>query len=757
MTVSQPPTVPPHVAADVATFARVLVAAARTWQMYSAQHPASSAALRRLSKSIDALRAYEGLTVGVTPKRFLVNGDVLAADGRVAEAAELLHDHDVLRLRFPQPATPAELTDLLGILAHDPDTVKARGGPARMWAEFGHRGIEIEQIDYDALMAARISGAARASSSPVPDTETARAPGSPTARDGIWNAIVRSIATGQPAKGLSIQRRLLEISRSPEAIEALTSEAIQGDDEPGRTGAVAGQAATVLTAFQRLVRAVEAQAPGEIENTLGNLTEAAKRLDPHLVTCAVAESAESGVGIEVTTAMGRWLDDDQIAKMLAGSLSIDWRASARVAAALGTLAPDPARQERVLRLAHGYPVPNSGGTVEGADGPWLSVEQMLSKSRESAYTSTEYSMSLQDAESRSYQLSLTTPAQMDLWIRTVSTDSVRSMSCLLLLDLLGLEEQPDKMVELADDLAAMVGDLLMSADTAEAERATVGLGKMAAGPSPPHRTAASGALTAIAGSASLREMAATLADFDDAQLAWFNRFCHQLGTPVLQTLMAAMPRASEGEGRVRLGQVIVRFGDAAVAPLARMLEAEDWLVRRAALRCIENIGTEAAIALLEPLVSAADARMAHESVIALVRIGQPAALRPLAAALHGGPTPLRRLIVDALAAARDRRASPLLAATLNTVDPVGRDHALAVRLLDAIRLGGDDQSVPAVAHVLRAWNWLRPSRTNRIKRLAAGVLASFNTEAAIAALDDARRNGDGLAKMHARRAKDTRS
>ena len=756
MTVSQPLIVPPHVPGDVATFARVLVAAARTWQMYSPEHPASSAVLVRLKKAVDALLPYPGLSIGVTPKTFMVNGEALPADARLSEAADLLHEHDVLRLRFLAPTTNAVLSDFLRILMQDAEEVRTRGGPARLWKELGHQSLEIDQIDFEGLMADRKTATRNAAQSSVLGDKagSAVAPADPTARDGIWAAIVRSMSSGLATKGLSVQHRLLEIARSAEAIEALAIDATLGDEETGpNVATMAAQAATVLTTFQRLVRAVEAQSPDEVDNTLRNLAEAASHLDPQLVMRAVGESAESGMGTEVTTAMGRWFDDDQVAHMLARSLAAEGRASGRMAAALSTLAPDPVRRQRVLRMARDYSTRDMGKVTNGLDTAWHALEQLLSGSGASAYTSTEYAVSLDDAESRSYQLSLTTPAQMDGWIQTVSSDSVRTMSSVLLLDLFSLEERPSRITETADDLAAVAEDLLMAADTVETERIVNGLAAIAVGPSPGHAQAASKALHSIAVSKSICDMGATLADFDDAQLAWFDRICHQLGVPVLASIVASMVAASEGEGRRRLEQVIVAFGDPAVAPVARLLENPDWPLRRAAIHCLGRIGTVGAIAVLQKLIGDADASAVHETVAALMRIDDPSALRPVASALRDGPPGLRLLVVGALAASHERRASPLLAAALDETDPFGPGYELVLLMLGALRIVGDDKAVPAIARMLRAWSWRRLARTNRVKRSAASVLASMKSDAARGALDAAIRGGDVLARRHARAAR----
>jgi hypothetical protein len=342
---------------------------------------------------------------------------------------------------------------------------------------------------------------------------------------------------------------------------------------------------------------------------------------------------------------------------------------------------------------------------------------------------------------------------MDGWIQTVSSDSVRTLSSELLLDLFALEERSDRIAETRDDLTALAEDMLMSTDTAEADRIVGALGALAVGPSPRHAEAASLSLETIAGSRSLREMSSTLADFDQAQLAWFERFCHQLGASALEALVPSMATVPEDEGRRRLEHVIVQFGDEAVAPLARLTKVPNGIVRRAAIRCIGRIGTDRAIAVLQKLVTSGDARAAHEAVVALAHIDDDSALRPVVTALRDGPLALRQLVVEALAASHERRASRLLVAALDQMDPLGPDHQLVVRVLGALRIVGDDQTVPAIARTLGAWSWLRLAKANRVKRTAASVLASMKTAAARAALDEALTGGDILSRKHARTAR----
>ena len=67
MSVSQSPSpvVPVNLARDVVALARTLVAATRTRQLYSPDHPAAAMAVDRLHAAVAALRPYPELVLGI--------------------------------------------------------------------------------------------------------------------------------------------------------------------------------------------------------------------------------------------------------------------------------------------------------------------------------------------------------------------------------------------------------------------------------------------------------------------------------------------------------------------------------------------------------------------------------------------------------------------------------------------------------------------------------------------------------------------
>ena len=449
-----------------------------------------------------------------------VNGEPLPAP-RVREAAALLHDRDVLRLRFPATASPAEVSDFLQLLTFDTDVVRKRGGPAKMWEDFGHRSIDVHQIDYDALLGDDNAGdGGSAGRGTVPGSSGSRAGSDgrplPGHDDAVWRSLVKSMATRRPTSaGAAIQQRLLQIAGSADAIHALAAQAMLQQPPAQGSAMLAAQAATVLMTFQRLLGAVETQAPGQVAETLRNLAAAASKLDPSVVLDAMAESAESGFGGSVAGALSTLFDDDQIARMLAHSLAAEGRASGRMAAALSTMAPDASRQQRVLRLARNLSTQGDPEKSSAFHSAWHSLEQMLSGPGDELFTSAEYSSSLAEAEARSHQLRMQPTPQLDGWVHSVSAESVKTLSVTLLLDLFSLEESAEAAAEVANDLAALAEDLLMSADYREAERVVQALTDVASW-SDPRRALAARIAVDLARPPRCATWA-TVTDFEDGQ------------------------------------------------------------------------------------------------------------------------------------------------------------------------------------------------------------------------------------------------
>jgi hypothetical protein len=751
MAVAVPSTVPPNLVRDVAGFARAFVAAHRTRQMYSADHPAAHSATERFWQATSALAAYPDLHVGVSPTALIAGGTLLPADRRVAEAAALLHDHDILSFRVAYPPTPEQMGDFLQLMGFEPDRVRDQGGPARLWGDFGHTSLDLEQIDYDAILAAK-SGRGQAAPGPDAADAAGRAATAAQARDGIWTSLVKSMSGKALAYNAGTRDRLRQIAGSADDLVALVTEAVGAVNEPDAAKRRAVQAATILTAFERIVSEVEASRPDLVNESIHNIATAASRLDPALVMDAVEASAESGVAGAAVRGIGDAFDDDMVAGLLAKSMAREGRATGRMAAALNTLTPEPERRQRVLRLAGRLttaPIATGGASGDVAEA-WTTLEHILTGPADTLYTSSDYAFQLQETELRSHRLRMQAPKQLDAWVDSVSVESVRTLSVTLLLDLFAMEESPIGIAETAQDLAGLAEDLLGAADFTEADRVLRALNPAGLAADPRRAAAGRHALDQLAASPAVGEVAAAAGDLDDAQFEWFRASCSLLGPLVIPTLLCGLVAAPAGVPRDRLIAIVIGFGEAAIGPLAGLLTATDWETCRLAIHLVGRIRSSESVSALQPLTIARDPRVAWEAIVTVARIDDPSALRCLATALQHGDRRARHRTVEAVVAAQSVRTAPLLASTLRDLRPFGPDFGIALQILGALRRSSDESVVPAVTAAMHAFTWLHVRQSVAVQRAAAGVLASMPCPGAAAALAEAARTGGFLLKRHAR-------
>ncbi|MEW5982395.1 MAG: HEAT repeat domain-containing protein [Acidobacteriota bacterium] len=737
--------VPAETIRDVRAFARMLVAAARARQLYTADHPAAMAAAERLRTAFAQLAGHGGLELGITPAALMANGEVLAPDERTGEAAALLHERDLLRLRVRSAPALNEASDFLQLLGFDGNTLRKRGGPARVWEHFGHRWLEVDQLDYDSILAATPAGRASGGAGSGGGDG-----GRSASQDDVWTALVRSIAGGRPSADAPAQKRLVDIARSAESIQMLASQAASVHTAPSGSALAAAQAATILATFEHLVSTVRTNAPDDLSVAVKNVAKAAGRLDPALMMRAIAESAESGLGSDLTATLGRHFDDGQIATMLARSLAAEGRASGRMAAALSTLTPESDRRDRVVRLAQSMSTP--ADNASGLETAWASLQRFMSGPADVTYVSDGYSASLDQAEARSRRLMLDVPVELDDWMQTVSSDSVRTLSVTLLLDLFSLEDHPAALTETAGDLAVLVGDLLLSGDLSEALRVATALQAAGGGARSGRALAARLALESIASSPALAEMLAAAGDLDTDQFGDLVRLCLAVGPGVIRGLVSTYAASVQDDVRERLCGILSAFREDGISALGRLAHEPDWQVARGAIQLLGRLGARDAVVLLLPIARDQDLRRAREAIAALIKLDDPAAPKAISRILTMGGPGVRDMAIDALAASRDRRASPVVAGLLPHLDVLGADFDLALRTLAALRIIGDESAIESLVGVARARRWFARAKTRELRHGVLGVLNHIDTPAARDAITMLARRGDRALRRLAREA-----
>ena len=168
----------PELTRQSIALARALSAAARNWGLYPPEHPAAEASLKRLTEAIVKSVAGAAFTFGITPKTLLVAGWPLPEEQSVAEAARLLHDHDILQITFIGDQDTPTLQALLSLLVTPADELRAKGGPEKAWLSTMSGSVAIEQIDYESILEDRNV-----------EFEVEK-------RDDIWRSVVNAIVEG---------------------------------------------------------------------------------------------------------------------------------------------------------------------------------------------------------------------------------------------------------------------------------------------------------------------------------------------------------------------------------------------------------------------------------------------------------------------------------------------------------------------------------------------------------------------------------
>ena len=730
----------PDLSRSVSALARALVAAARSWSLYPGEHPAVRASVDRLRAALASAISGQALSFGVTPDTLLVQGVAVTAEGPVGEAAQWLHQHDILQLTFAGDVPAEALQALLALLADDIASVRARGGPAAVWRALPHGSIAIEQIDFTSVF----------------DDRQAEHPA--RQKDDIWRSIVGAVTNRRKITDEATQRRMLDIARDSLAVGALAQDVMAPNVAADGSPMLTSQAAAVVAAYRHLVSIVDVMDPANRTEVMQNLIAATATLDPRVIMQMLSAGAdEAGAAAGVTTAeirrgIAAGFDDAHVAQLLATTLAIDGQATDRLAGVFDTIAPDAARKKRVLTLTKTL----LGETQLAASGQfealWRSMEELLLGYNERPFVSASYRTALDGAAARAAAMATDVPAELTSLIETLGQDNVRKLSARLLIDLLTLEHDATRAPELARDVAALAEDLLLAGDYASALTVAAALAQQAATPGAVAQSGSRAALDGLVDTIAFRETADALGDMtaEDAQV--FAALCARVGPAATEALRDLIAPEAETAARRRAAEIIASYGAPAVMRIAPLIDHRDWFTRRNAADLLGRIGVAAAVPLLQPLLRGGEPRVMRAAVRALSHIDDPAAARAVHTVLRSAGGEHRRAVVAALVEERDARVGPVLARILDESDPFGSDHHIVLETLGAMGDLGRDDAVPHVAQVMRRGRWFARKKTRVLKETSIATLRRIGSPVAAQALADAAAQGDRLLRKLARAA-----
>ena len=724
------PVLSPELTRNAIAVARHLSSAARAWSMYPPEHPVVGTAVERLQTSLGEVAGGAPFAFGVTPKTLLVAGVPLPEDQQsVADAAGLLHECDLLEITFLGPAPVEALHALLGLLRTGSDELRARGGPAEIWRADGHLSIALEQIDYAKILEDR--------NEPPPERH-----------DDIWRSLVASLAQGRHELDALQQQRLLEISANAFQIGELASAAAAPQCTPDGSPLVTTQAATMLATFRHLAGIVTVMEPERMPEVLRNLATASSTLDPHVIV-QLMQTDESLQEEPLIGPLATAFDDATVANLLTGALARDGRAHARLAQVFHTIAPDPDRKRRVLRMTRKLLDERDFGKGGQLKAAWATMEELLLRYDETPFVDKSYQATIEGVGARAEQMvERGLPPELGEWKETLGQDNVRTLSVMLMTDLLRMEEQPERAVDIAGDMVALLEDLFAAGDFANAATVLTALSEAASGTRAP--AACRAALVAAGETPALEEAAGLLGELDGKSLERFTACCVLIGPSAIRGLYPLLQVEAPSTAFGRARDLVASFGAEAAEPLLPLADDDRWFVQRTAAELLGLTRAVAAVPPLQAMLRRGDTRLVQPAVSALAGIDDPAAARALQTALRAAAGDARAALVDALVAAGEARVAPMLAGFLAESDPFGGDHDTVLTVLDALRQMPNPRAVPGVRAVMFRTRLFRRRRARAFKTACVAILEAIEGHEAREALDAARREGDRLLRKIAR-------
>jgi HEAT repeat protein len=727
MTQANPaPALSPDLVKQSIALARALSAAARNWALYPPEHPAVMASVRRLAEAVTHGAGGGAFMFGVTPKTLLVAGLPLPEERPVTEAARLLHERYVLSVSFLADLPVNALERFLKVLAMSPEDLRSAGGPAQIWNADGHPGIAIEQIDYAEILEDKDIA--------VPADR----------KDDVWRSLVSSIVRGNHEFTELQQARLLEIAHNSFEIGELAAEVVEPKRNLDGSPLITTQAATVLAVFRHLSGIVAVMEPERLPEVMRNVAAATGALDPHVVLRMI--QMDEGAGdASLVRGITAAFDDEQVAHLLATALSRDGKATARLAEVFDTIAPDESRKRRVLTMARSMLSEQDFGRAGQFRAVWSSMETLLLSYDETPYVSAGYQASLEGAAARGEMLAgRDLPPELPEWVESLEQDNVRSLSVMLITDLLRLEDVPERAADITRDMVALLDDLLMAGDFANARLVLQELQRASGGTVA--AAAARAALTNVADSAGIREATGLLGDLDEEAATAFGECCRMAGPSVVASVLPALQCEQETVAFRRAREIISHFGGAAAPYLAVLADDTRWFVQRNGALLLGAIRSADAVPPLQALLRKNDPRVLRPAIAGLAGIDDPSAARAVQTALRAMTGENRTAVVEALVAERDPRVVPMLVKMISEIDPFGPDHEVLLDALEAVRQLGDERAVPSVASVMRRKKWFGGKKAQAFKTASVRALAAIGTPRAASALDEAAKTGDRVLK-----------
>ncbi len=318
----------------------------------------------------------------------------------------------------------------LGLLRMDIDTMRARGGPARIRQEVECPTIGVEQLDYRALMERTGGGAGDAS----------------VERDDRWKTIVRSMLDGGTFDA-DAQQRIVAIAQDPNAFEAFVSDIQKPLCSADGSPIFSAQAGAILDACRKVTEVVAARAPDAMLSVMQTVGKSSSRLTPTVVEAILQleDDLSHADGDDDRVQMIAAMDETTLGAVIANVVTQEHGSTDRLERLLRILDKQGERSHEILAEARTALSRRLEGQPKRLEDLWSSVVRLAGAAKQTEYTPSGYATQLERVGERAATMSETDlPEECEAWLETVAADEVRRLSVTLLIDLLRLDPTDDQ-------------------------------------------------------------------------------------------------------------------------------------------------------------------------------------------------------------------------------------------------------------------------------------------------------------------------
>jgi hypothetical protein len=747
MTVESPAPLAPEEAARLTEFARACKAAARAVILYPNGHPAIAATLGRIAQVTSAANLAAPMRIGVLADMLPLDGRAPArSDPAIGELAAMLHDHLVGEITVHGGGDIEAWRIFLLLLGRAPDAVRAEGGISRLWTAAASRHVELREIDYTDVLREREGGQA-----------------------AVWAEVIENCLQGDSFELTEeTLRNLLEIAGDPSKLGDLIAALDEKATATGR--GLAARTEVVTRLLRGLVDAVRQRDPERLEPLLKNVASAFGRLTPEmlvgLLSAAGADAAESAGNRDLVRAVADRMTEGTIAHFVARNAAADGTSQERLVEAFHSLVRGSEQAERLLALAHQDATSSPLGSTAGFEDSWEKLAQkMLTSYSDKPFVSEAYARELSNVRTRALdvgEVSDDPPERCSAWLATVATSELRRLDLTLVLDLLRLEQDTNRLSLLMRPIVTLLEDLILVGDFEAAAELVAALVALTQPPATKERRqTATTAIDFLVSGPTLQHILGHLATMDEAAFAKVKTMCVSLGEVLVRPLATALSTEQKVRTRERLTSILIAFGSIGRREVERLKSSPNPTVRRTAIYLLREFGGSEALPELTELLDDSEQAVQREAVRAILNIGTDQAFAVLQQALAGGTARSREAIMQSLLLVRDERATPLFSYILRHVDHRGELGSIYLRAIEVLGELKDPGGVPALKEALYRGEWWARRRTVMLRNAAAASLSRIDTPEATAALEEAVSSGPrgvrAAARRHLRTARRARS